>query len=149
MEATKKPAANNAIPEVIFNLWYAYDPTGTIFFLLGRSYVGQQSENESLALLRRFAQSDHRIAQYFPLPSRFHTTIVENGTTRILPVIHASSLSSLGGPEMLFQEAILQLHAQVHALSGLSLTDNPVVCITPLLLSIDGTLTAQTSRERE
>ena len=133
--------------EVIFNLWYAYDKTGTVFFLLGRSYEGLENEGASLAFLRRFAGTDHRIAQYFPLPSRFHTTVVEDGTTRTLPVIQTSSLGALGGPEVLFQEVILQLQAQVHALSGLALTDNPVVCVTPLLLDIGGTLTAQTRPE--
>lgn len=133
--------------EVIFNLWYVYDQTGTIYFLLGRSYAGLESQTQSLAFLRRFAASDHRIAQYFPLPSRFHTTVVESGNARALPVIHTSSLGPLGGPEVLFQEVILQLQAQVHALSGLALTDNPVVCITPLLLGVDGTLTAQVRPE--
>ena len=130
--------------EVIFNLWYVYDRTGTIFFLLGRSYAGLENEADSLAFLRRLAGSDHRIAQYFPLPSRFHTKVTEGDTTRTIPVIPTSSLGALGGPEVLFQEVILQLQAQVHALSGLALTDNPVVCITPLLLGIDGVLTAQT-----
>lgn len=57
-----------------------------------------------------------------------------------MPVIHAGSLAAMGGPEVLFQEAILQLQAQVHAMSGLALTSNPVVCITPLFLEVDGTL---------
>src|SRR6185437_7011232 len=129
--------------EVILNLWYVYDQTGTVFFLLGRSYEGRENEAESLAFLRRFASSDHRIAQYFPLPARFSTTVIENGAAITMPVTQTSSLGPLGGPEVLFQEVVLQLQAQVHALSGLALSDNPVVCITPLLLGVDGTLTAQ------
>ena len=130
--------------EVIFNLWYVFDQNGIIYFLLGRSYPGLSDDAESLALLRRHAAIDHKIAQYFPLPARFHATVVEAGTQREVPVIHTSNLGVIGGPEVLFQEVILKLQAQVHAMSELSITEAPVVCITPLLLNVDGSLVAQT-----
>jgi hypothetical protein len=133
--------------EVIFNLWYVFDQTGIIYFLLGRSYAGLNDDAESLALLRRHATTDHKIAQYFPVPARFRTTVVEGDSQREVAVIHTSSLGVIGGPDVLFQEAILQLQAQVHAMSGLSITEDPVVCITPLLLEVDGSLIAQTHCE--
>lgn len=130
--------ANN---EVVFNLWYVRDAHGMVYFLLGRSYAGLGSEAESLLMLREHARTDHRVAQYFPLPRRFHTTVVEGEKERDVPVIHTTSLAALGGPGVLFKEVILQLQAQIHAMSGLSLTENPVVSITPLFLGTDGTLT--------
>ena len=138
----RKPANN----EVVFNLWYVHDQHGMVYFMLGRSYPGLGTDAESLAMLRERAEVDHRVAQYFPLPRRFHTKVVEGGKERELPAVHTEDLAALGSPGVLFQEASLQLQAQIHAMSGLSLTDNPVVCITPLFLEADGTLTAPTDR---
>jgi len=78
--------------EVIFNLWYVYDQTETIYFLLGRSYAGFASEAESREFLRKWASTDHRVAQYFPVPSRFQTSVIcDDGTTQALAVIHTRS----------------------------------------------------------
>lgn len=137
-------ATQSASNEVVFNLWYVLDQHGMVYFLLGRSYASLGGEAESLAMLRQHAEADHRVAQYFPLPRRFHTTVVEGGKEREVPVIHTDSLATLGGPEVLFNEVIPQLQAQIHAMSGLSLTENPVVCITPLFLETDGTLKVRT-----
>ena len=126
--------------EVVFNLWYVLDDKGIVYFLLGRSYPGIGSDEENLAMLLSHAATDHRVAQYFPLPDRIKTTIVTDRSRREIPVIHYSSLASLGGPEILFREVVLLLQAQVHAMSGLALNDDPVVCISPLFLDVDGTL---------
>lgn len=135
------PARN----EVVFNLWYVYDESGIIYFLLGRSYAGVAADAENLAMLLERASIDHRVAQYFPLPARFHTKVVEDSKERDVPLIHTSSLGVLGGPEVLFSEAILQLQARVHAMSGLALSQKPLVCITPLLLGVDGALSVDSS----
>jgi hypothetical protein len=70
---------DSAKNEVVFNLWYVLDQAGIAYFLLGRSYAGLGSEAENLAMLREHASVDHRLAQYFSLPARFQTTIVEDG----------------------------------------------------------------------
>ena len=68
--------------EIILNLWYVHDNNGFIYSLRARCYVGSGADDEKLTLLRRFAQTDYLIAQPFPIPERFHTTIVRE-TRRI------------------------------------------------------------------
>jgi hypothetical protein len=74
--------------ELILNLWYVYDDTGLVYSLRARCYVGSGDDEEKLALLRHFAQIDYLIAQPFPVPERFHTTIVEGNTQKKVPVVH-------------------------------------------------------------
>jgi hypothetical protein len=47
--------------------------------------VGSGDDEEKLALLRRFAETDYLIAQPFPVPERFHTTIVEGNNRKRYP----------------------------------------------------------------
>src|ERR1035437_5668829 len=71
--------------ELILNLWYVYDDTGVVYSLRARCYVGSGSDEEKLALLRRFAQTDYLIAQPFPVPERFTTRTVEGNTKKKVP----------------------------------------------------------------
>lgn len=44
--------------EIILNLRYVHDDNGFIYSLRARCYVGSGADDEKLALLRRFAQTD-------------------------------------------------------------------------------------------
>jgi hypothetical protein len=124
--------------ELILNLWYVQDDTGLIYSLRARCYVGSGDDEEKLALLRRCAQLDYLIAQPFPIPEQFHTTVIQDGTPKKLPVVHLASLDSLGGPQVLFEEAFVALERQLPAQTSLSISQEPLLCITPLLGDDDG-----------
>lgn len=132
-------------PEIILNLWYVYDDSGTIYSLRGRCYIGSGSDEEKLALLRRFAPTDYLIAQPFPVPERLHTTFVTEDGTRKLPVIGTGPVERMGGPGMLFEEVFVELEKQLPAQTRLSIGRDPMICITPLLGSEDGNLSPITS----
>jgi len=119
--------------EIILNLWYVYDETGFIYSLRARCYLGSGDDQEKLALIRRFAPIDYLIAQPFPVPKRFHTTIVEGDRQERLPVVSVASLEALGGPGVLFEEAFVVLEKQLPAQTQLSIGKQPLCCITPLL----------------
>ena len=124
--------------EIILNLWYVYDDTGHVYSLRARCYVGSGDDEEKLALLRRFAQTDYLIAQPFPVPERFHTTIIEGDTRKKLPVVHLTSVEPLGGPQVLFEEAFVALERQLPAQTSLSIGQQPLLCVTPLLADDNG-----------
>ena len=119
--------------EIILNLWYIYDDTGHIYSLRARCYVGSGSDEEKLALLRQFSEIDYLIAQPFPVPERFHTILVREGNVEgKAPVVHLTSLESLGGPKVLFEDAFVALERQLPAQTKLSISQRPLLCITPL-----------------
>ena len=124
--------------EIILNLWYVYDDTGHIYSLRARCYVGSGSDDEKLVLLSRFAPIDYLIAQPFPIPERFHTTFVQDDTKKKLPVVHITSLESLGGPQVLFEEAYVALENQLPAQTKLGIGQQPLVCITPIFGDDEG-----------
>jgi hypothetical protein len=74
------------------------------------------------------------------LPERFHTTIVEGNTQKKLPIVHLASLDPLGGPQVLFEEAFAALERQLPAQTNLSISQQPLICITPLLADDNGAI---------
>jgi hypothetical protein len=126
--------------ELILNLWYVYDDTGHVYSLRARCYVGSGDDEEKLALLRRFAQIDYLIAQPFPVPERFHTTIIEGDTQKKVPVVHLTSVEPFGGPQVLFEDAFIELERQLPAQTNLSIGQQPLLCITPLLADEHGNI---------
>lgn len=72
-------------PEIILNLWYVHDEAGIIYSLRARAYVGFGSDKEKLALLQSHALVDYLIATPFPVPGRFHTTVIEVEGSRKCP----------------------------------------------------------------
>jgi len=127
--------------EIILNLWYVHDDNGFVYSLRARCYVGSGTDEEKLTLLRRFAQTDYLIAQPFPIPERFHTTIVEGNAQKRMAVIHLDSLQSVGGPQVLFDDAFVALERQLPAQTNLSIGQQPLICITPLLADDNGEIT--------
>jgi hypothetical protein len=122
-------------PEIILNLWYVHDDMGAIYSLRARAYVGYGSDEEKLALLKRFATTDYLIAQPFPIPERFQMTL---GKT--LGVAHASYLPAIGGVERLFEDVYVELEKQLPAQTKLSIGQKPLLCVTPLFGDDDGNI---------
>ena len=81
--------------EIILNLWYIHDDQGLIYSVRARAYVGIGTEEEKLAMLQQFANWDYLIAKPFPIPERFHTTLVEGDEQQRMPVAHVSILNAL------------------------------------------------------
>lgn len=68
--------------EIIMNLWYVIDHEGLIYSLRARCYVHSGTDEEKLAFLQKCAETDYLIAQSFPVPERFHTTIIDGEKKR-------------------------------------------------------------------
>jgi hypothetical protein len=134
--------------EIILNLWYLYDELGAIYSLRARAYVGTGSDDEKLDLLRTFAPYDYLIAQPFPVPERFHTTIDEGGTRQRLPVAMCQLLPHYGSECDLFEDAFQAIEAQLPVQTDLVIPEQPLVCITPIRCTDDGSMQPQTSRSR-
>ena len=135
-------------PEIILNLWYVMDDLGMIYSLRARCYVQSSSDEEKLAFLRGFAETDYFIAQPFPIPERLHTTIIEGDERRKMAVADHAALEVLGGAKS-FQEVFQEMDKQLPAQTKLSIGQDPLVCITPLLADEVGNmhpLTAQRAK---
>jgi hypothetical protein len=132
-------------PEIVLNLWYVCDEQGFIYSLRARAYVAMGSEEEKLALLRRFAPLDYLIATPFPVPERFHTTVIEGDESKRMPVALRSVVEATVGIRSMFEEVFVEMEKQLPAQTKLSIGPNPLVCITPVLGDDDGCLKAVTS----
>jgi hypothetical protein len=134
--------------EIILNLWYVYDDPGGIYSLRARAYLASGSDEERLEMLRRLAPLDYLIAQPFPVPERFHTTILEGGEeTRMAVAVCALLNQGLYGPPLaLFEDAVQQIEKQLPAQTRLSVGTCPLVCITPLYADANEELHPKTEK---
>ena len=128
--------------EIVFNLWYIYGKDGIIYSLRARAYVGHGTDEDKLSFLKEYAKTDYLIAQPFSVPKNFHTTFLETGTgdEKRLPIIHHSDIDALGGPIKLFDEAFTVLEKQLPSQTKLSISQKPLVCLTPLLGDDEGNI---------
>jgi len=126
--------------EIIVNLWYVYDDLGVIYSLRGRCYVGSGSDEEKLALLRRFAATDYLIAKPFSVPERLHTIVNADDGIRRLPIVTPEAFELMNNPVALFEELFVELEKELPAQTRLSIGSAPLICITPLLANEDGNL---------
>lgn len=53
-------------------------------------------------------------------------------------MVHLESLEPLGGAQVLFEEAFAALERQLPAQTNLSIGQQPLICITPLLADDNG-----------
>jgi hypothetical protein len=136
-------------PEIMFNLWYVHGGDGFIYSLRVRAYVGTGTEEENLALLRKFASLDYLIARPFTIPARSHVIEkVIGGEEKRLPIASTLALK-VDSPIALFEEAILEMEKAFPAQSKIKVSECPLVCITPLAGDEDGNIKPefQTSAE--
>jgi hypothetical protein len=136
-------------PEIMFNLWYVHGGDQFVYSLRARAYVCTGNEEEDLAFLQRLAATDYLIAKPFSIPKPFHIrqTVVETGEDEILSVAHVSivtenavALGMVGSQITIFEEAIKQLEKEFPVQSRLTVPENPLVCITPLVGDEDGNI---------
>lgn len=120
-------------PEIILNLWYVYDDLGYIYSLRGRTYIGYGTDQEKLDLLQHFAENDYLIAKPFPVPTRYHT----HGQA-IAPV------QLLAFDDMVyefFREVIKGLDNDIPTQTPYSISEKPLICLTPLFGTTSGRIT--------
>lgn len=75
------------------------------------------SEAEKLAMLRMFATLDYLIETPFPVPERFHTTVVEGDEKKKMPVALRSAVEAPVGIGNMFEEVFSEMEKQLPALS--------------------------------
>jgi hypothetical protein len=92
--------------EIILNLWYVLDDLEMIYSLRARCYICTCTDEDKLAMLRRSAPIDYQIAQTFPIPNRFHTTLIEGDNEQKFAVVELDSLEATGGVRMLFKDVL-------------------------------------------
>jgi hypothetical protein len=129
-------------PEIVLNLWYVHDDQGIIYSLRARAYIGFGSDKDKLELLRSHALVDYLIATPFPVPERFHTTVIEGEGSRKMPVAVKSAVEATVGIQSIFEDVFVEMEKQLPAQTKLSIGQKPLVCITPVLGTDDGTLKA-------
>ena len=134
-------------PEIILNLWYVHDKMGVIYSLRARAYVGMGTEEEKLELLQRNAMLDYLIATPFPVPERFHTTIIEGDGRKKMPVALKSAIESTVGLRNIFEDVFVEMEKALPAQTKLSIGPRPLVCITPVLGDDKGELKVTVSGE--
>lgn len=134
--------------EIIFNFWYVYDETDTIYSLRARAYVGTGSDEEKLAMLKEAAEIDYLIAAPYPIPERYHLLVTEDSKEEKVPVFLASMLKTLDSPIALYEDAIKEIASNIPAQTELEVSANPLCCVTPLLAEADNTLTPTSDRNR-
>jgi len=137
--------------EAIFNLWYLTDDTGAVYSLRIHAYVGVGTKEEKLTFLRSRAELDYLVATAFPIPEQFHVNVLESGPLRDaseqrLRVAHMSALEVLGGPIVLFEDALTEIERTLPAKFGLRVGARPLVCLTPLFFDGQRSLKPLTQR---
>lgn len=123
--------------EIMFNLWYLTDATGAIYSLRAHPYVAGGSEPEDLAFLRSRAHLDYLVAFSFPVPEVYHVKLVESMadgsvTERRVPVALLHALEVMGGPIVLFHDALNHLEARLPSPRPVTVGPQPLYCLTPL-----------------
>lgn len=126
--------------EIILNLWYLTDDLGLIYSLRARCYVHNGTDEEKLAFLRSYAETDYLIAQPFPIPEWAHTTIDEGEISQQIPVAPYVGLRASGDFGKLLEEVYQTMQSQLPAQTKLNIGQDPLVCITPLLGDEDGNM---------
>ena len=126
--------------EIILNLWYVIDDLNLIYSLRARSYIHSGTDEEKLTFLRSAAETDYLVAQSFEIPERFHTTITNEHGTDKLPVASYAGIRASVPFVMLFEDAILEMEKQVPKQTRLTIGQNPIVCMTPLLGDEEGNM---------
>lgn len=130
--------------EIILNLWYVIDDEGLIYSLRARCYVHSGTDEEKLAYLRSFAETDYLIAQSFPIPEDYHLTMDYGDRQEKLPMATYKGLRETGHFHMLFEKVYESMHGQLPEQTKLSIGQSPLVCVTPLRGDEDGNLSPLT-----
>jgi len=118
--------------EIVLNLWYVHDEHGIIYSLRAKAYVCEGSEEDKLSFLQQRALLDYLVAEPFEVPKPFHLKIIEGADSTIMPVGHISVLQKFDNPIALFEDAIKMLESRMPAQSEIEISQDPLICTTPL-----------------
>ncbi len=135
--------------ELILNLWYVVDEDGIIFSLRAKVYVGDGSDEDKLAFLRQRAGLDYLVAEPFEVPERFFIEVGIGAKSKTMEVAHVSMMQTLDSPITLFEDAIQVLHSRIPAQSEVEITQNPLVCTTPLMQNEHGVIEPRFFRQMQ
>ncbi len=130
--------------EIIFNLWYVYDASGTVHALRARCYVLPGKDEDKLAFLEAFASSDYLIARQFPVPEDFLAQDGKGQTTSTLKVENMADPQALN----FFEKGMETLIHQFPPQTQLTAPPDPLVNLTPLFLDNEGHLAPVTEMNR-
>jgi hypothetical protein len=126
--------------EIILNLWFVIDDEGLIYSLRARCYVHSGTDEEKLAFLQSSAVTDYLIAQSFSIPERFHTTIIHDGVSEMVPMATYSGIRATVPFSALFEDVIQEMEKQIPKQTSLQVGQKPIICMTPLLGDEDGNM---------
>jgi hypothetical protein len=107
------------------------------------------SEEENLALLRKFATTDYLIARPFTIPERFH--VVQKtigGSSKRFAIASTLAFKMEDSFIALFEEAMLEMEKAFPAQSKIKVSECPLVCITPLAGDEDGNIKPEVTSTR-
>ena len=127
--------------EIILNLWHVGDNDGLIYSLRAKPYVFAGTDEEKLSFLQERASLDFLVARPFEIPPDYHTTI----EGQKMPVFPAKLLQNYGGPiplTDLFESIFREIEDQFPAQTQLTIPEDPLVCLTPLIGDENGILTS-------
>ena len=138
MSATQADLPRDA--EIVANLWYLLDGQGFIHSLRVALYVASGSESEKLDFLFSRAYLDYLVARTFPVPYRYATAFVDaqDGSDDQYAVIHHDSVSSVGGIEQLFFDALDLLQSEFPMQTQLEVPESPLTKVTALIGLVNG-----------
>lgn len=119
-------------PEIVLNLWYLIDTTGTIFLLKAKSYVAEGTDEQKLKFLNSRALLDYMVAKDYRLRSGFKLILgnEEYNATNKLTL-------EMEGEISLFGHVIDEIEKELSKLCPLTISQSPLVCITPLHFTDD------------
>lgn len=118
--------------EVILNLWYVHGDDDLIYSLRVRPYIGGGSDEDKLSFLQEMAKINYLIAQPFPIPTQFHVTVSSFLKKNKMPVAARKTFPSVESMIVLFEDSIKEVEKGFPVQSNVSISQNPIVCITPL-----------------
>ena len=119
-------------PEVTLNLWYVADQDGFVYSLRGRAYLASGPLDEKLVILKTSADVDYLIAADHPIPEEFR---LRDSSGQPMDHSHVEILESSTDPLAPFRAVVRELQRGIPTSSDLVIPRNPVVCITPLIVT--------------
>ena len=123
-------------PEICLNLWYIFDDSGVCYALRARSYALSGTDAQKLSVLHRLAIDDWRTAALFPIPENYRI-VSEHGTITGVFYLGDKTTEDIVA---LFEPALVVMQSGFPGDCTLSISDQPLLVLTPLYLHDDHTM---------
>jgi hypothetical protein len=125
--------------EIIFNFWYICDGS-VIYHIRAKPYVHAGTDSEKMAFLQERARLDYLIAQPFDVAEKcFSKKPIsgDDGSER-LPVGDMEAAMLPEYRNLLLEEAFEIMGNNLPSQTKLTIPDEPIMCITPVITDDDG-----------